>query len=233
MQHYNGLNSGNGLPVSVGGITVNAHAYNIPTQPASAFNVPGESDTTTDCPNDVGWTVGTTVNRGIAPNGSGAGLNYLKAETGGTGPNPVGGTETAGQNFGCLDVARSSGGPRGLSNDPASFEYYAFALDAVSWATTSMKAPATLTTAQLQGIYKCTITDWSQIQGGGSGPIQRYLPNPASGTRKFFISNVLQLGSYTATDEAAGTNCPAVKGDGVVSGTGPILEENDLRAEHA
>ncbi|MBA3653178.1 MAG: substrate-binding domain-containing protein [Actinobacteria bacterium] len=205
MNSYRNENAGAGRPVTVGGSVVNAHSYNVPASPViydnlagNRFTVPGESATATDCPNDINWAKdplapggSTAPTRGIAPFGSGAGRNYLAAENGGTGPNPAGSAETAGQNFGCIDVARSSGAPRGTGQgDKSTFEYYAFALDALSWATTSLKAPAVLTHDQIKQIYLCNITDWSQV-GGAPGPIVRYLPQSGSGTRSFFISDIL------------------------------------------
>ena len=53
-----------------------------------------------------------------------------------------------------------------------------------------MKAPATLSRAQLVGIYDCTITDWATV-GGVAGPIQRYYPQVGSGTRSFFSTDIL------------------------------------------
>jgi len=169
-------------------VTYNGHSYdvstsNIPAFPASGVSVPGDAD----CPTQT-WTkdplspaANTTPTLGIAPFGSGAGRDYLNFEQQ---------TAPAGQK-GCIDIARSSGGKRttGTTNgtDGAGFEYYAFGLDAVSWATTSLKAPATLTVAQIQGIYNCSITNWDQV-GGTSGAIVPYLPQPGSGTRSFFLS---------------------------------------------
>ena len=117
----------------------------------------------------------------LAPNGSGAGRDALKASV------------LAGN--GCIDVARSSAGPRpvgtGAGQDPASFEYYAYGLDAVGFSTASAAAPAAgLTLAQLQGIYNCTFTNWNQV-GGANQVIERYWPQAGSGTRAFFQSDVL------------------------------------------
>ncbi len=238
----NGVGGGRNLPLA-SGTTVTIKSYNIPTRPGissptSPYVVPGETDGgSTDCPSDVSWVTGSPASptEGQAPNGSGAGKAYLKAEEAANG--------RVNGHSGCVDVGRSSS-PRG-GTDPASFEYYAYALDAVSWATTSLKAPATLTTAQLQGIYQCTITDWAQLTGGTTGQIQRYLPNPASGTRGFFLSDVLQLavggsnGTGTFSEAAVGTPgtvdsqgrslyCPAVKGDG--TGGSTVIEENEANA---
>jgi ABC-type phosphate transport system substrate-binding protein len=133
----------------------------------------------------------------VAPNGSTAGRDALKASF------------LAGD--GCIDIARSSAGPRpigtGAGQDPAEFEYYAFALDAVGWSTASTAAPANLTLAQLQGIYNCTFTNWNQV-GGANQQIERYWPQAGSGTRSFFQSDVL---GFDPTTFSNGLICPAVQ----------------------
>ncbi|HET6954383.1 MAG TPA: substrate-binding domain-containing protein [Acidimicrobiales bacterium] len=112
----------------------------------------------------------------IAPNGSTAGRDALKNSPG------------------CIDIARSSSGPRavgtGAGQDPESFQYFAYALDAVGWSSASTAAPANLTLAQLRGIYNCTFTNWNQV-GGADQAIERYYAQPGSGTRAFFQSDVL------------------------------------------
>ena len=129
------------------------------------------------------------------PNGSGAGRDALKASV------------LAGD--GCIDVARSSGAPRpvgsGSGQDLASSEYYAFGLDAVGWSSGSSHAPTNLTQAQLQGIYNCTFTNWSQV-GGTAGAIKRYWPQAGSGTRSFAQSDLLGFDPTTFS----GGSCPAV-----------------------
>jgi hypothetical protein len=250
-QGGNGAGGGRNLPLLSGG-TVTIKTYNIPTRPgisspASPFVVPGESDgASTDCPSDVSW-VDDPVHQGnnggvstetLAPNGSGAGATYIKNEEAG-----VNGHHS------CIDIGRSSGGPGAATGgDTSTMQYYAFAMDAVSWATTSLKAPPTLTTAELQGIYRCQYTNWKNLptHPGTDGQIQRYLPNPSSGTRKFFLSDVLQLtkddtsgntvtGKFDEHSTAAGDGgtCPAVRGDGDVdttwNGSGsPVIEENEM-----
>ena len=62
-------------------------------------------------------------------------------------------------------------------------QYYAFAMDSVAVVSTSLAAPGTISQADLLKVYNCTFTDWSQLPGGGSGPIQRYIPQAGSGTR--------------------------------------------------
>ncbi len=88
----------------------------------------------------------------------------------------------------CIDIARSSSGRS--ASDPATFEYYGFAKDAVSWAHFSDAAPADLSVAQLRKIYSCEVTNWSQV-GGKDAVIVRYLPPAGSGTRSFFVGTVL------------------------------------------
>jgi phosphate transport system substrate-binding protein len=126
----------------------------------------------------------------VSPNGSSAGRNALKASV------------QAGD--GCIDVARSSGPPRAIPSDLATFEYYAFGLDALGWASASTKAPANMTLTQLRSVYNCTFTDWSQV-GGTAGPIQRYHPQILSGTCQFFRDDVLGFDPTTFS----GPSCPA------------------------
>jgi ABC-type phosphate transport system substrate-binding protein len=120
-----------------------------------------------------------------APNGSGAGITALQNQARGNG---------------CTDVARSSRGPNGTTDNPND-QFFAFAKDAVTWSGfTGGNQPANLTQAQLQGIYECTnagdptITNWNQV-GGGNGTIVRYLPQKGSGTLSFFETKVLGLTS--------------------------------------
>lgn len=183
---------------------VQVHSYNIP-----ALGAPKVVDGDADC-SDVTWVqdppAGTPV-KGEAPFGSSAGRDYLREESDGVGPVGTPATVVGGDD-GCVDVARSSSGPRtlvpGSSSELSTFRYYAFALDSVSWATTSNKAPGTMTKAHLKEIYACTKTDWGQLPGGTPGPIQRYIAQAGSGTRAFFISDMLD-GANPATGVAG---CP-------------------------
>jgi phosphate transport system substrate-binding protein len=130
-----------------------------------------------------------------APNGSSAGRDALKASV------------LAGD--GCIDVARSSAGPRpigtGSGQDLASFEYYAFGLDALWFSSTSNLAPSSLSFSEVVGIYNCTFTNWNQV-GGGNGPIQRYWIQPGSGTRQ----SAQQIIGFDPT-LISGPGCPAAK----------------------
>ena len=151
-------------------------------------------------------TYGSTAGPGVvaAPNGSDAGRDALRDSVAATYPDPVSDTWA-----GCVDVARSGLPPRavGPAGDNPSFEYYAFALDAVAWSSPSLQAPPMLTVAQIRDIYDCVVTDWSQV-GGGTGPIQRALPPVGSDTRALFLAQV--LGVPTTYPFPASATCPAV-----------------------
>ena len=162
---------------------------NIPAVPTgSGFVVPADST----CGQRLYVVSGTPPTSYTAPNGSGAGKNALKDPTNLTN--------------GCIDIARSSSGPG--ASDPAAFRYFGFAKDAVSWAAfNGGHAPASLSKAQIKSVYDCTFTNWSDL-GGTAGPIQRYLPQAGSGTRSFFIANILDASDPTTV---SGPSCPAVK----------------------
>ncbi len=123
------------------------------------------------------------------PNGSGAGLKALDANT-------LDGTTT---DY-CIDYARSSSGRSSTSPKlgPGGVEYVALAEDAVTYATrdtgATKKVPATyapksLTLAQLKAIFLCTDTNWKQV-GGPNEPIKAYLPQTGSGTLAFWLKTL-------------------------------------------
>jgi phosphate transport system substrate-binding protein len=144
----------------------------------------GACPTTTWTKDPLSPTGVTAPTRGVAPAGANAGRDYLNDEHQHA---PL--TER-----GCVDIVRSDADPRAIGTtsgtDASSFEYYAFGLDAVAWASSSLKAPATLTLAQIRGIYNCTITDWGAVNGI-PGPIVPYLPSTGSGTYAAFVSTFL------------------------------------------
>jgi ABC-type phosphate transport system substrate-binding protein len=206
--------------------------YNVPVYGTSNFTVPGDSH----CP-EISFTrtIGSTpiptatAPAIAAPNGSGAGRNALRDYVANTKRYSGGSEVTVANNGqsaydlatgvkGCVDVARSSAFS---SNSPATTkgQYYAFALDAVSWASPSTLAPSTLTIDQLQKIYNCTYTNWNEV-GGSTGPIQRYLPQSSSGTRSYFLTDLL---GNSAANTTATEACPAIK---VVDKDGNPFEEN-------
>jgi hypothetical protein len=182
--------------IVAGSSAVDVHARQSPpvTAPASAFcgSVTYSSD---------GGT-GSTV---ASPDGADEGRDALRDSASGNFPDQATG---AGQ--GCIGIARSDAPLRsiGSSADSGAFEYYGFALDAVTWATTSLHAPPSLSPAQLQGIFACTYTDWSQV-GGSPGPIQRVLPPDGSGVLDDFLRQDLGVGSVTALPASA-SGCPPI-----------------------
>ena len=142
------------------------------------------------------------------PDGSSAGIATLDANT------------KDGKNF-CVDYARSSRGRSASdpSKGPGGIVFVAIGKDAVTFATNSTSnAPANLTTAQLNAIYTCTDTNWSQV-GGKSAPIHAQLPQTSSGTRAFFLAaiGVSTPGSCvnSTAEENEGVD-PVLKGPDVI-----------------
>ena len=160
-----------------------ANEYNVHAQPSSPVTVPGDS-------NCASQTYATTPTAGqtLAPNGSSNGRRALRDSIAGT--FAVGGS-TSPSVTGCVDIARSSADPSnpGTTDRPGS-QYFAFALDNVSWASPSLNAPAAITFQQLQDIYNCKTTNWAQLPGGGSGQIQRVLFQSGSGTEATFLAEL-------------------------------------------
>jgi ABC-type phosphate transport system substrate-binding protein len=123
----------------------------------------------------------------IRPNGSGAGLTALDANT----------LDSINKKYYCIDFARSSSGRSSKSpaEKPGGVGYVALAQDAVTYAVrdvapkgqTVSYAPKSLTLAQLKAIFLCTATTWDQVGGTKGQPIKAYLPQTASGTYSFFI----------------------------------------------
>jgi len=106
-----------------------------------------------------------------------------------------------------IDYARTTSGPPKPPTPPpcTGLKYVAYARDAITWEAfpSGKKSPAVgmnnqsgacsgssgfcLTQQQLQGIYvNCTITNWNQIGGSKSAPIQIYTILPQYGTRSAF-----------------------------------------------
>jgi len=150
------------------------------------------------------------------PDGSSAGITALENTLTTTGGQP------------CINFARSSRGP--ATTDPATITFINLAGDAVTYATQpGGHAPAAgLTTAQLTGIYNCTITNWSQV-GGTSAPIDAFIPQSTSGTRAFFLSalGLTAPGGCVSTSAtvsgAGGANANTLQEN---EGDAPILNKN-------
>ncbi|MFF7587586.1 PstS family phosphate ABC transporter substrate-binding protein [Kitasatospora purpeofusca] len=167
----NGLSVGYNAALAAAGNTTSPRLY--------SWDATGSSPITTK-------TGATSIAR---PNGSGAGITALDANTSAT-----------------VDFARSSRAPQ--AGDLTTDLFVALAKDAVSWAAKNGgNAPADLTTAQLKGIYECTITNWQQISPSlANATIKPFLPQTSSGTRTFFLKTI-------------GSGTPVVPGACVTSGT--------------
>lgn len=78
-----------------------------------------------------------------------------------------------------IDFARSSRSRD--ADDPTSVKFVAFGQDALAWAANgTTNAPASLTAAQLKGIYNCNIRNWSAVRRARSSPyFRRSTPAPA------------------------------------------------------
>lgn len=122
---------------------------------------------------------------GIArPVGSGAGVSALKAERG------LAATDANGVRRPCIDFARSSSGPNPVTGSPT-LTWIPFAGDQVTVATREdTLLPASFTTAQLTSIYNCTAAA-TQSQNGNPPAIVPVLPQSNSGTRKFFLAQIM------------------------------------------
>jgi ABC-type phosphate transport system substrate-binding protein len=89
----------------------------------------------------------------------------------------------------CIDYARSSRAKKSDGTE-SSLSFYAFARDAVTWVSIGNSyAPASLTLAQLKGIFECSITDWSQV-GGQAGAIHVFTPPSGAATYTFFLQAI-------------------------------------------
>jgi ABC-type phosphate transport system substrate-binding protein len=106
----------------------------------------------------------------VRPDGSSAGKALLYGSTNNT----------------AVDFARSSSA-LSAAEVTAGLKAYPFGLDklAVAVSAQATNAPASITVAQLVGIYSGATTNWSQI-GGTAGVIVPMIPQAGSGTRSFF-----------------------------------------------
>lgn len=130
------------------------------------------------------------------PNGSGAGITALNADTGST--------ET-------INWVRSSRLPTAAEQTTATnngwggLHVYQFATDGLKVAvsnTVTTHAPAALTPTDLVNIYNGTYTTWGQVpgySGSASGnTIKPYIPQSGSGTRNFFLADLQAANGGTA-----------------------------------
>jgi phosphate transport system substrate-binding protein len=85
-----------------------------------------------------------------------------------------------------IDAAKKAGG------DPQEFK---IALDALAFTVNAANPLKELSMAQLNGIYRGDINDWSEV-GGPAGKIIRYCRESNSGTYVFVKEHVLANGDY-------------------------------------
>ena len=141
----------------------------------------------------------------VRPNGSGAGITALLADTGSA--------ET-------INWVRSSRLPTAAEQTAAGtwggLHVYQFATDGLKVAvanTVTTHAPAALTPTDLVNIYKGTYTTWGDVPGySGSAPtstIKPYIPQSGSGTRNFFLADLQSANGGTAI--TLGTNVLAMQ----------------------
>jgi len=132
-------------------------------------------------------TSAAAINR---PNGSGAGKNLLHGATN----NPE------------VNFARSSSSLSAGENTDG-LKQAAFAVDGLKMAVAkTTNAPATLTKAQVTGIYNGTFDSWDDVGGTSTDLIQPKIPQSGSGTRSFFqgqiaVTDAQLSGSVVTTQE--------------------------------
>ena len=132
-------------------------------------------------------TSAAAINR---PNGSGAGKNLLHGATN----NPE------------VNFARSSSSLNAGENTDG-LKQAAFAVDGLKMAVAkTTNAPATLTKAQITGIYNGTFNSWDDVGGSSTDLIQPKIPQAGSGTRSFFqgqigVTDAQLAGSVLTTQE--------------------------------
>jgi len=131
-------------------------------------------------------TSAAAINR---PNGSGAGKNLLHGATN----NPE------------VNFARSSSSLSASENTDG-LKQAAFAVDGLKMAVAdTSNAPATLTKAQITGIYNGTFNSWDDVGGTSTALIEPKIPQSGSGTRSFFQGQIgvsdAQLGGSVGTTQ--------------------------------
>lgn len=154
------------------------------------------------------------------PAGSGAGVNALRASITGNAYS-AGGTNTTPAKVitNQIDIARSSSGPG--SNADASngqLSYIPYARDAVAYAYKGGTAAwASLTPAQLKGIYDGTITSVDGVA------IKPRLPQAGSGTRNFFLPAIGYAAGTTTAPGVSDAGNATAENDASVLADGQII----------
>ncbi len=143
------------------------------------------------------------------PDGSGAGRTALQASEGASG-----GIYQGANVAGCIDFARSSGGPS-APGTTGNYTYVTFGVDAVSYAVNANSdLPTNLTLVQLQRIYRCLTT---KISGVTVTPL---LIQAGSGTRSFWNT---KMGISDAEIAAGDYPCLNDLNNGVQEHNGRVL----------
>ena len=147
------------------------------------------------------------------PNGANAGINAIALNQ----------KSTVDPTAFCIDWVRSSR-LKGSAATDAALTFYAQSRDAVGYAVIgNAYAPTTpLTTAQVRGIFQCTITDWSEV-GGQAGPIHVYRPPTSAATYTFFLTAIgSSLTAVQAGCGTPGTVANAQQNDGTTMNGDPL-----------
>ncbi|MCU1456486.1 MAG: hypothetical protein JWL73_578 [Actinomycetia bacterium] len=201
------------LPSDVGNAVTDGTSADIPFGAKIATFVDASHVTITGAAGGSGTralTVATASGSYNASADSAAGRRALRDSANGIFP-----TSAEGSKRGCIDIARSStdASVPGATDNPTA-QYYAYAVDVVTWASPSLNSPASLSLQELKDIYSCKITQWNEVSGGSPGQIQRVLAPSNSDTEASFLTRVLGtsedavLGA-TNQDPAPGSVCPA------------------------
>ncbi|HVV77322.1 MAG TPA: substrate-binding domain-containing protein [Mycobacteriales bacterium] len=151
----------------------------------------------------------------IRPNGTGAGIAALIADTPGDAVEFPG---YEGLPTGSIQFARASRLPDATEIDacPVSsacggLHVYRAALDGLRIATSSLSGsrydgPSGLSAQELVGIYSCTDTRWNQLPGnaaGSSNTIDPLIPQSGSDTRSFFLADLQKANGGSAVTPGA------------------------------
>jgi ABC-type phosphate transport system substrate-binding protein len=193
--------------------TVQNLDYSCPTNPAVAAPG-GENGYGLSYPSDNPYNDVSLTEPAL---GSGNGIKELEYQGGPSGSDiPTSNVPAVAP----LSLARSS---RAASNtagsgDKEGLNFVAYAEDAVPWfhytkynkKATASAHVASLTTAQLTGIYEGTITNWDSV-GGTNAPIEVFMAQSGSGTEGTWVADLGLTGTFPyggATATATATGCP-------------------------
>jgi ABC-type phosphate transport system substrate-binding protein len=195
-----------------------SHDYNASHATGQLFSWDALNPTNGAMGDPIQLKSGSTTCNIPRPDGSSAGITALE-NTAKTGTHP------------CIDFARSSRARS--STDPTTISFINLAGDAVTYATQpGSNAPTNLTTADLTGIFNCSITKWNQIpgnSGGSSATISAFMPQNGSGTRSFFLGAIGLTAPGSCVSTSATRAGAAGNGDNTLQeneGVAPILNKN-------